>query len=206
MNMIDYLAGLLLGLGLILPIGSQNIYVLKSAIRIKLPRSLVIGLVAAACDTLLIVIGALGASAALMAVPVLRPALLIAGACLLFYLGVRALRLPVPDEDENSGEENLAKAVLATVSASLINPHAIIDTVGVIGLAISSATEGAMAFGLGAISASLVWFLFLTLAGSLLAARLTPKARQWIDRVSGLILLVFGLRLAWEAFRLFWPT
>ncbi|MDR2957421.1 MAG: LysE family transporter [Coriobacteriales bacterium] len=198
-----FLSGLILGLGLILPIGSQNIYVLKSAIRMRLPRSLVIALVAASCDSLLIIIGALGASTALAAAPGLRPALLIAGAGLLFFLGIRALRSPLPEADESLGEDNLAKACLATVSASLINPHAIIDTVGVIGLAISSVTDGAFPFGFGAVSASIVWFMFLALAGSLLASRLTSKTRQWIDRASGIILLFFGLRLAWEALVLF---
>ena len=194
-----YLAGLLLGLGLILPIGSQNIYVLKSAIRMGLPRSLAIGLVAAACDTLLITVGALGASAALAAAPLLRPALLVAGAGLLFYLGVQSLRSPLPADDDIQGEDSLPRAAMATVSASLLNPHAIIDTVGVIGLSISSAADGALPFGLGAISASLFWFSFLALAGSLLASRLTPLARQWIDRLSGILLLAFGLRLAYEA-------
>jgi len=200
----QYLAGLLLGLGLILPIGPQNIYVLKSAIRMGLPRSLVIALVAASCDTLLITIGALGASTDLATVPELRPLLLIAGACLLLYLGIQALRTNESATDESQGEENLAKAALATVSASLINPHAIIDTVGFIGLAISSAIDGAMLFALGTISASFTWFIFLALFGSLLASRLTPKIRQWIDKVSGLILIFFGLRLGWEAIQLFW--
>ena len=198
----DYLSGLFLGLGLILPIGSQNFYVLKSAIQMGLPRALVIALVAAACDSLLIVIGALGASAALAAIPALRPVLLIGGAVFLLMLGVLALRSPLPDTDDVAGEASLAKASMATVSASLINPHAIIDTVGIIGLAISSAKTGALPFGLGAISASVVWFLFLAVAGSLLASRLTAQTRQWIERASGLILLAFGLRFAWEAAQL----
>ena len=198
-----YLAGLLLGLGLILPIGSQNIYVLKSAIRMGLPRSLVIALVAAACDTLLITIGALGASVALAAAPGLQPLLLVAGCCLLLYLGIQAFRSQPPDADHEEGQANLAKAALATVSASLINPHAIIDTVGVIGLAISSATDGAPAFGLGAVSASVFWFMFLALAGSLLANRLSPRVRLTIERLSGAILLLFGLRLGFEALVLF---
>ena len=201
--MSHYLAGLVLGLGLILPIGSQNIYVLRSAIRIGLPRSLVIGLTAASCDALLITIGALGASAALAAAPVIRPALLIAGAALLCYLGITALRSPLPADDDSLGEESLPKAVVATISASLVNPHAIIDTVGVIGLAISSAADAALPFGLGAISASVVWFIFLALAGSLLASRLTAQVRLYIERASGVILLFFALRLAFEALVLF---
>jgi L-lysine exporter family protein LysE/ArgO len=195
----QFLAGLLLGLGLILPIGSQNIYVLKSAIRIGLPRALVIALVAAACDTLLIGIGALGVSAVLATIPLLRPALLMAGSCLLTCLGIRALRSGPPDEDLGEGQENLAKAALATATASLVNPHAVIDTVGVIGLAITSAGDNAMAFGLGTVFASIVWFMFLALAGSLLASRLNAELRQWVERMSGAILLLFGLKLGYEA-------
>jgi len=194
-----YLAGLLLGLGLILPIGSQNVYVLKSAVRIGLPRVLAVGLTAAACDALLISIGALGASAALAAAPLLRPALTAGGAALLLHLGVQGLRAPLPEAEDGEGADSLPRAMLATVSASLLNPHAIIDTVGVIGLAISSAVSGALPFALGTVSASLLWFGLLTLAGSLLASRLTPRARQRIDRLSGALLLLFALRLAWEA-------
>jgi L-lysine exporter family protein LysE/ArgO len=194
----DYIAGLILGLGLILPIGSQNVYVLKSALRIGFPRSLIIGLAAACCDTLLIVIGALGASKALQAAPMLRPVLLLAGSALLLYMGVKALMAKAPDDSVELGEESLQKAVIATVSASLLNPHAIIDTVGVIGLSISSAGSGATFFGLGAVSASIVWFCFLTLAGSLLASLFTPTVRLWLDRLSGVLLIGFAIRLACE--------
>ncbi|MCL2339962.1 MAG: LysE family transporter [Actinomycetia bacterium] len=199
--MSHYLSGLLLGLGLILPIGSQNVYVLKSAMRLGLPRSFWIALIATSCDSLLIIIGALGASAALTAVPGLRPALLIAGTLFLLFLGIQALRAPLPASEDNTDAPavSLPKTALGTVTVSLLNPHAIIDTVGVIGLAISVQPDQAAVFGAGAISASLIWFLFLAVAGSLLARRLTPKVRQWIERATGLILLLFSLRLLWEA-------
>jgi L-lysine exporter family protein LysE/ArgO len=203
--MSQYIAGLLLGLGLILPIGSQNIYVLKQSIHLGLPRSLLIGLAAASCDSLLIIIGALGASVALNAVPGLRPTLLIAGTVFLMFLGIRSLRAQLPKADDPaSGKDSLVKSVGATISASLLNPHAIIDTVGVIGLAISATADGALPFGIGAISASLIWFILLAVGGSLLSSKLTPKVRQWIDRISGIILIIFALRLAWEALLLIW--
>ncbi|WP_326549485.1 LysE family transporter [Micromonospora sp. NBC_01813] len=87
-----YLGGLLLGLGLIMPIGPQNVFVVNQGLAVGLPRALWAVLAAGCCDTLLIVAGVAGVSGLIATVPGVRPALLVFGAVFLSYLGVRSIR------------------------------------------------------------------------------------------------------------------
>jgi len=64
-----YLSGLMLGLALIVPIGPQNIVVLNQGLVVGLPKSLFAAAFAGICDTVLIVVGAVGVGALLAGVP-----------------------------------------------------------------------------------------------------------------------------------------
>lgn len=198
--MTSFGSGLLLGLALIVPIGAQNIFVINQSIAVGMPRALVAVAAAGACDTILIIAGAAGMSAILTGVPGLRPVLLLAGALFLLYLGVRSLRASAPDEHVTA-QESLSLRAVATRAAgvSLLNPHAVLDTVGVLGAAIvaQEATQRAL-FATGTLIASWVWFLAIALAASAARQLLTVQLRVLLNRISGLILLVFAMILAIE--------
>ncbi|MEV6522068.1 LysE family transporter [Longispora sp. NPDC051575] len=200
----NYLAGIVLGLGLIMPIGAQNVFVLGQGVAVGLPRALWAVVGAALCDTLLILLGAAGVGGLLTAVPGLRAAMLGAGALFLAYLGVRALRSTVADHPADAAPAAFAvRGVLGrTVAVSLLNPHAILDTVGVIGAAIvAQPAAGRTLFTAGAVSASWLWFGVLGVGAALARRFFTPTRRVWFDRFSGLVLLVFAVLLAVELFR-----
>jgi L-lysine exporter family protein LysE/ArgO len=198
----SYFSGLALGLALILPIGAQNVFLLDQALRLRLPRALVPAACAALCDILLIAVGALGASALLDATRSLRVVLLVVGVVLLTVLGIQSLRASGQQGPAAAAPLRLRALVVRTVAVSLVNPHAILDTVGVIGSAIAATRAPArLSFTAGAMTASAVWFLGLTLAGALAARWLTPRRRRWLDRISGLVLLAFAAAFAVEAVR-----
>lgn len=201
--MTSFSSGLVLGLALIVPIGAQNVFVINQSIAVGMPRALAAVAAAGVCDTILIIAGAAGASAILIGVPGLRPILLLAGALFLVYLGVRSLRASAPDEHTTTHESLSLRAVATrTASVSLLNPHAILDTVGVLGAAIvaQEATQRVL-FATGTLTASWVWFLAIALAASAARQLLTPRRRVWVDRISGLILLAFAMLLAIEFVR-----
>lgn len=197
--MTTFSSGLALGLALIVPIGPQNIFLINHSITVGMPRALAAVMATGTCDTLLIIAGACGVSAILIGIPGLRPVLLLAGALFLLYLGLRSLRASSPDD--NTGHEliPLRTVVTRAASVSLFNPHAILDTVGVIGAAIAAqhATQQVL-FTAGALTASWIWFLVLALVASVARRFFTPRQTAWFDRISGLILLIFAVFLAIE--------
>jgi L-lysine exporter family protein LysE/ArgO len=194
-----YLTGFLLGLALILPIGMQNLFVLQQGLLGGGPRVLLAVLSAGACDTLLILLGATGAAALLAAAPGLEAALLVAGAGFLAVLGARTLAAQ-PPRAARPGRGGPAAVALQAVGVSLLNPHAVLDTVGVIGGAVAAQPpDGRVAFAAGAVTASWAWFLFLGAGATLLAPRLTAAVRRWIQRGSGLLMLGFAGLLALRA-------
>jgi L-lysine exporter family protein LysE/ArgO len=202
---VPFLSGLALGLSMILPIGPQNIFVLNQGIAGGLRRGLVAAMTAGVCDTLLILAGALGMAAVLDRVPWLRGVLLVGGIAFLLFLGIASLRSRVEDESTPApssagGSGSVRPVVLTCVGVSWGNPHAILDTVVILGSAIVA--QGASArvpFAAGAVAASWVFFAVLALAGSWLEKRLTARARTWVRRGSGAIMLVFAAVLAREA-------
>lgn len=195
-----FLTGLVLGLGLIVPIGAQNVFVFGQGLAVGMPRALWAVVAAAVCDTILIVAGAAGAAALVTRVPGLRYVLLIGGAGFLAFLGVRSLRAKPSGEVETAQEVVSVKGVLArTAMVSLLNPHAIFDTVVVIGAAIAAqGRDSRLSFALGTVSASWLWFLLLAVAAAGLRGVLTDRRRVWFDRASGVVLLVFAALLLAE--------
>jgi L-lysine exporter family protein LysE/ArgO len=193
-----FVSGLLLGLGLITPIGPQNVFVIGQGIAVGVRRALWAAVAAALCDSLLILVGAAGVSGVLVAVPAARTVLLVAGALFLGYLGVKGLRSKGSrlDDPPRVGTRHV---IGRTVSVSLLNPHAILDTVGVIGAAVvAQPARSRWVFAAGTVSASWLWFVVLAVGAGQLRRYLTGRATVWFDRFSGAVLLVFAVSFVVE--------
>ena len=81
------LHGFLLALGLILPLGAQNVFVFnQGANQKKLTRALPVILTAGFCDTFLIVVAILGVSLILMSMPMLQLVIYLIGFVFLIYM------------------------------------------------------------------------------------------------------------------------
>lgn len=196
---VAFFTGLALGLALIVPIGAQNVFVFGQGVSLGMPRALWAVLGAGLCDTLLIVLGATGASALLDSVPGLRPAMLIGGAAFLTYLGIKSLRAKPAELADETGTWTPAQTLRRTAAVSLLNPHAILDTVGVLGAAIAAQSAATRTtFAIGTLSASWLWFLLLAGAAAGMRRVLTKERRVWFDRFSGVVLLIFAAWLAYE--------
>lgn len=190
-----YLAGLVLGFGLITPIGAQNLFIVSQGMAVGVRRAFWAVATAACCDTLLIVLGAAGVSRLLAVAPAVRTTLLLAGAVFLTYLGVQALRSAGGrlDGDNDAQRHSPRQMVARTASVSLLNPHAILDTVGVIGSAVvAQPAHSRVVFATGTISASWLWFSFLAIGATRLRRHLSGRAAVWFDRLSGAIMIIFA--------------
>ena len=186
--MTSFLFGLFLGLALILPIGVQSLFVLNQGLLIGFPRAFIGVSTVCLCDTFLIVVlGAVG-GAAFLSVLGYREILAAVGSVFLFVLGSLALRArSQPVEARRLAP--ITTTVAQAVGVSMLNPHAILDTVGVLGAAIAAqAAQERVVFAAGAVAASWAWYLILSMGASTLQTRLTLQARLWIQRGSGIVM------------------
>ena len=192
-----FVFGLLFGMATVLPVGVQSFVVLNQGLTVGYPRVFFGIVTASCCDTLLIVLGAVGVSAILNA-PGSREALILVGVGFLLVMGVLALRASSDNEVVNS-RMRPAAMVAQAAGVSLLNPHAILETVGILGAAIAAqAAESRVEFATGVISASWVWFLMVGLGASVVQRWLTSSVRLWIQRGSGVLMLALAGILAFE--------
>jgi len=174
-----------LSFGLIVAIGAQNVFVLTQGARGNRPW-LVAG-VCTVCDALLISAGVGGVGRAASQAPLASGLLALAGVLFLAVYGLlalnNALRGASPGLDTEAQPTPLGAIVLTALGVSLLNPHALLDTVVLIG-GLSGRLDGAgrFSFGLGAVLASGCWFFALSLGGRLLAPVLRrPLAWRVLD-------------------------
>lgn len=193
--------GLALAFGLILPLGAQNVFVFsQGAVQPSLWRAMPVVLTAAVCDTLLILLAVLGVSLVVLTLPWLKTLLYAGGVLFLLYMGYLIWRSrPVADETQ-SELFSPRRQILFAASVSLLNPHAILDTIGVIGTS-SLAYSGAAkwAFTLACVLVSWVWFLGLCIAGRL-AGSLDRSGRgmRGLQITSALLMWGMAVYMAWN--------
>ncbi|BCG61412.1 LysE/ArgO family amino acid transporter [Paenibacillus sp. URB8-2] len=191
--------GVILAVGLILPLGAQNIFVFnQGALHSRYTRALPVVITAALCDTLLIFAAVGGVSLAVLSLHWLTPFIYGAGAVFLTVMGRQILR------GGTAGEQAAVlppkEQVAYALSVSLLNPHALMDTVGVIGT--SSLQYGAAerwAFAAAAAGVSWLWFMGLSAAGRALG-KADPSGRlvRLLNIFSALLLWGMAGYMAWK--------
>ncbi len=124
-----------------------------------------------------------------------RAVLGLAGGALLVVLAVRTTTSvpgPVADTTDRPG---LIAAFGSIFGLTMTNPMTILSFAGIFAAAGLAGHGGAEAglLTVGVFLGSLAWWVVLTTVVAGLRSRVTLGALTWINRISGLVLLVFGL-------------
>ena len=177
-----FLAGLLLGASLIIAIGAQNAFVLRQGLLQR--HRFAVALFCALSDAALIAAGVSGLGAAIGQHPRALAVVACAGALLLIWYGIQALRRafhPQVLAADAHADTGTVWQVLATCAAfTWLNPHVYLDTVLLIGSLASAwpLLEPRVLFAVGAATASFIWF-FSVAYGARLLAPLFRKPMAW---------------------------
>jgi threonine/homoserine/homoserine lactone efflux protein len=155
---------------------------------------------AALVDAAYIVLSIVGISAVLQIGPV-RNLIGLAGALLLVYFGIRYLRAPaLATRIEHRGDDSLLKSFTYGAALTLTNPLTILFWAGVLGAMMSTHTfnreGGVVYFAAGCVTATVLFLTAVALAGHFLERVLTPRLSLWLNRVVGLFLIGFAVKLA----------
>lgn len=223
--MTSLLAGLALGLSLIIAIGAQNVFVLRQGIRRE--HVLAVVLVCAISDALLILAGVSGIGLALEAVPWLVDAARWLGAAFLIGYGLLAARRAwrpsgaaleadaagtaaggtttdeTPDAPvsraPNAGTATrtaLGPVILTCLALTWLNPHVYLDTVFLLGSISATYDDGRWLFAAGAIVGSFLWFFTLGFGARYVGRWLrTPRAWRILDAIIAVVMVALGIGL-----------
>ncbi|MFB8385633.1 LysE/ArgO family amino acid transporter [Microbacterium sp. NPDC055910] len=203
------LAGLGLGLSLIMAIGAQNLFVLRQGLRRE--HVFVVAAICAVSDATLIVLGVSGVGLVLQAVPWLVDVVRWAGAVFLVAYGLLAAKrawrpsgeaFVAAETERRDGpgtittRTRLAPVVLTTLALTWLNPHVYLDTVFLLGSIASTHGDGRWWFAFGAVLASIVWFFGLAYGARFLGRWLsTPRAWRVVDAVIAVVMIALGISL-----------
>lgn len=188
------LQGLFLGGSMIIPLGAQNSHVLNHGI--KKNHHFLAASICMLCDVVLIALGVFGGAKLIATSPTLVTVISWGG--ILFLCGYAGLSfrqawLNNYNSAQEKAEKNHKKpwlVIASTLAVTLLNPHVYLDTVLILG-SVGGQFEGneKIAFALGTMLASMLWFY--SLAGA--AAKMSPwlnqaKVKRVIDTLVGLIM------------------
>ena len=194
-----FIKGLVVGLGLIIAIGAQNGYLLNNGL--KRQHRFLSALTCTVIDVLLIAAGVSGLGYLVSLHPLILVFAKWFGVIFLLAYALRSFFSVFKNQYlqlEASQSKQSKKTVLITLlSLSLLNPHVYLDTVLLIGsIGVKYQGLSKLAYGLGAMSASVIWFFSLVFLSGFLAP-LFKKAVSWriLDAVIGIIMLVVAANL-----------
>lgn len=194
-----FLTGFLTGFTLILAIGAQNAFVLRQGLLRE--HVFALALFCALSDAVLIAAGVAGFGWVTRSLPWLPVVMTLAGAAFLTVYGVARLRAAwaggqalVPEGEAKS----LWRALLIAAAFTWLNPHVYLDTLALIGAVSTGFAPGGarLAFGLGAGTASFVFFFGLGYGARALAPIMRrPRAWQGLDALIGITMLALAVKL-----------
>jgi L-lysine exporter family protein LysE/ArgO len=189
------LTGLATGLSLIVAIGAQNAYVLRTGLA-RSHVAAVVGICIGA-DVALILAGVAGVGTLVARMPDALVALRWVGAAYLIWYGTRSI-LAARREHSLSAAAAPARSVILTILAlTFLNPHVYLDTVLMLGnLANLHGPSGRWWFAAGACLASALWFTGLGF-GARSASRWAARPAVWrvLDVLIGLTMFAVATLL-----------
>lgn len=196
-----FIYGVILAFGLIIPLGVQNIFVFnQGATQRHFLHAMPSVLTAGICDAVLILLAVLGVSVAVLTIPWLKTVIFIIGFFFLMYMGWVTWKSKPTKLQEGHKPLSAKRQIAFAMSVSLLNPHALIDTIGVIGTnSLNFVGTEKWIYTLACIIVSLSWFFGLAVAGHFLHK--LDKKGTWltlVNKISAVIIWAVGIYIGWE--------
>lgn len=197
MDIINFYKGLIIGFSIAAPVGPIGILCIKRTLTSGRWIGLASGLGAATADALYGCIAAFGLTFISNFLIHQQTWLRVIGGAFLCYLGVKTFFSQPEDSTTQSNQLSLLNAYGSTFFLTLTNPLTILSFAAIfagLGLAEANGDYSSAAITvLGVFLGSTCWWVFLSTGVSILRDRFTQAGLHWVNRISGLIILGFGV-------------
>ncbi|MDR6755530.1 RhtB (resistance to homoserine/threonine) family protein [Mycoplana sp. BE70] len=130
------------------------------------------------------------------------------GVAYLVYIGIKALRAGKTEIDPGMGtgltpakRQSAPKAFGLGFMANVLNPKAVFFFLSIFSTVVNAHTPMVVKFGYGLVMAAslILWFVGVSLFMTTPRMRAAfSRASQWIDRISGVVFIGLGIKLATE--------
>lgn len=197
---IDYLLqGLLIGFSVAAPVGPIGVLCIKRTLNEGRISGFITGLGAAVADS---VYGCIAGFGITVVSSFLEQQMLwfkLLGGIVLLYMGVTFLRSKPASQEATVQGGGLIKNFASTLLLTLTNPSTIFSFVAIfagMGLGMSEANRSvstSIAVVAGVFVGSALWWLILSSVVGFMQNKLTARHLIWVNRLSGMIILCFGI-------------
>jgi len=196
MQLFPFLKGLGLGFLIAAPVGPIGLLCIRRTLAEGRTSGLLTGLGAASADAFYGAVAAFGLTALSHFLVGQQLLIRLVGGVFLCYLGLRTLTAPVQPAPADRQGRTAPAAFVSTFFLTLTNPMTIISFAAVFaGLGIGARGEDYLAAVLlvaGVFLGSAAWWFLLSGGVSLLRTRFNATGMQWVNRIAGILILLFG--------------
>jgi threonine/homoserine/homoserine lactone efflux protein len=196
------LKGLLIGFSIAAPVGPIGVLCIRRSLAEGRQIGLATGLGAATADAAYGCIAGFGLTAVSSFLVGQRFWLGLTGGLFLCYLGIRTFLSEPAEEPASAAGGGLLSAYASTLLLTITNPMTILSFIAVFaGLGLGAARDyfSASALVAGVFAGSALWWLFLSNGVALFRGQVSLTWMRVINRLSGGIILAFGLYSLWAA-------
>lgn len=197
MEYVLLLKGIIIGFALALPIGPVGILCIRKTItRGHLP-GMIIGFGAATADAMYGCVAALGLTFISDLLVTQHMWLRLIGGAFLLYLGIKTFLTHPVEEMPQANGRGLLGTYVSTLLLTLTNPLTIFAFLGV--FAALGLRNGNLGYGSaatlvsGVFLGSALWFFTLSYGVTLFRKKINSTGLGWINRISGLLIILFGI-------------
>jgi len=189
------LKGILLGLSIAAPVGPIGVLCIRRTLSLGILNGFISGLGAATADSIYGGMAAFGITIISNFLLESQFYLHLIGGLFLVYLGYKTFRSLPAEKAAEINAKGLIGAYTSTLILTLTNPLTIMMFLGVFaGLGLEGTTYASACFiVLGVFIGSALWWLILSEITNCMRSKLNSSQLLWINRMSGLIILGFGL-------------
>ena len=185
----------------IIAIGPQNAFMLRQAVRKE--QAWLVASIMLSGDIIMVSLGGFGIGQFLEGLPWVKLALTVLGCLYILNFGVGVFRQMLHPKSLDMATKGRSDIVTSALAVTFLNPHAIFDTVVLVGtLTLQFQGMDKIAFMLGAVMGSTLWFYGLAWLGQRMAPFLSrPEVWRVIDGVIVFVMLSLSGTLGFDAWR-----
>ncbi len=199
-----FIKGLVIGFAIAAPVGPIGILCIQRSLIQGKMHGVISGIGAATADAVYGFIAAFGLTVISNFLISQKIWFQIIGGCFLCYLGIRTFFSRPTENGSEINKGSLITAYTSTMFLTITNPMTVLSFMAIFsGLGLAAENRSlifSVLLVLGVFAGSVLWWVLLSLGVTLIKKKVNDRFMIWINRSSGLILLIFGLMAVYYAF------